>query len=131
MRFRTVGITIAAILTISSVAQAATVTVVQGSVSINRGAGFKPVSGGTGAAAGDRVKAGKDSAAQIAYEGGCVVEVAAGQVVTVAAAAPCAAGSASFLGGGVAPVVVGAAVIGGAVAAIAASSGDDDKPLSP
>lgn len=123
------------IAVISTAASAATVTVVSGTVAINRGSGFKPVSGGTGAAAGDRIKAAANSSAQIVYENGCVVEVAADQVVTVAPAAPCVQGagaSAGLFGGGiVGPALIGAAVVGGAVAVISASNDDNDKPISP
>jgi hypothetical protein len=135
MRISLVVITAVVSLAVSGAASAATVTAVQGKVSINRGAGFKPVAGGTGAAAGDRVMVGKDSAGQIVYENGCTVEVAAGQVITVAAKPPCGAAGADagFLtGGGAAPVIVGVAVVAGAVAAIASSNDDDnDKPASP
>ncbi len=127
--------TIAAVLSyaaLSCAASAATVTSVQGNVSINRGAGYAPVNSGTGAASGDKVMAAKNSVGQIAYDNGCVVEVLAGQVVTVLADPPCATG-ASFLGGGIGPVIIGAVVVGGAVAAIAASGNDsdDDAPASP
>jgi hypothetical protein len=114
----------------STVSFAATVNTVQGKISVNRGTGFKPVSGGTGAAPGDKVMAGPNSSGQIVYDSGCVVEVAAGSVVTVMAAPPCAAGSA-FLGAGAetfVPVVAAAAVVGGGLAAISASSDGSPAP---
>ena len=118
-------------------ASAATVTVVEGNVSINRGAGFKPVNGGTGAAKGDRVMAAANSVGQITYDNGCVEEVRAGRTVTVKEPPPCVPGAtgdaAGILGGGVAPVVIGAALVGGVVAAIASgnNSGGGDAPASP
>ena len=62
---------------------AATVEVIQGQVSINRGEGFKPAAGSIEARIGDLVMASPGGKARIVYLGGCAVDVGPGAVVAV------------------------------------------------
>ncbi len=73
----------------SSSALAASVEVVQGQVSLNRGAGYTRVSGLTKAKAGDMVMASPNGRARVAYGNGCILEVEPGTVVTVPPDANC------------------------------------------
>lgn len=132
MRVSVIVVAALACAAASGAALAATVTTIEGNISINRGSGFKPVTGGgTGAASGDKVMAGKNSTGQIVYENGYVVEVKAGEVVTVQAQPPSQAGALALGGDAVVPVVAGVAVAGGVIAAVAASNDDGDSPASP
>ncbi len=90
MHYKTLTTTVAILaLSASSIAQAATLGSVSGSVLVNQGNGF--VAAKVGALqAGDTIMSRKDGNAVIAYDGGCTVKVAPGSVVTVAAKSPCA-----------------------------------------
>jgi hypothetical protein len=83
--FIAVGLIAAAIGTPPSLAAsgAATVEVIQGQVSINRGEGFKPAAGSIEARIGDLVMASPGGKARIVYSGGCAVDVHPGAVVAV------------------------------------------------
>jgi hypothetical protein len=63
-------------------AEAALLTNVHGTVTVNRGDGFRPAQGGAPVAPGDRVRV-NDGSADILYDNGCTVRVGAGQMVAV------------------------------------------------
>jgi hypothetical protein len=67
----------------SAASSAATVKIIQGQVSINRGDGFKPATGTVEARVGDLVMANPGGKGRIVYSGGCVVDVYPGAVVAV------------------------------------------------
>ena len=62
---------------------AAVVQSVNGTVLVNRGAGFKPVTGTSQLSAGDVVMAKEGSSANIVYADGCSIRVAPGTVASV------------------------------------------------
>ena len=102
----------------------ASIQLVQGAVSVNRGGGYQPVVDWVAASPGDLVMAGPNGSGKITYEDGCVVEVTPGAVVAVQEKSPCSTGAT-----GVRPVYLlgGAAIVGGIVAgAIALSDGGGD-----
>ena len=68
-------------------AEAALLSNVQGTVTVNQGDGFKPASGGAVVSPGDRVRVASGSA-DIVYDNGCAVHVWAGQVVAIQYAPP-------------------------------------------
>ena len=72
---------------------AATLEPTQGSLSINRGKGFRPVSHRIVAHAGDAVMVGPGGSARLVYADGCKVDVVPGTVLTVTQLSPCASGS--------------------------------------
>lgn len=110
-------------------AQAATVEVNQGPVSLNRGAGFLAISGATNAKAGDQVMVGPAGRAKISYGEGCILEIEPQSVVVVPADSACAAGQKSA---GANPYLIGGAiVVGGAAAAVLLSGGGSSKSASP
>jgi hypothetical protein len=105
---------------------AASVEVVQGQVSLNRGSGYAKVSGITQANAGDVVMASPNGRARVAYGTGCMLEVEPGMVVTVPQDQLCQSG---FLGQGATGYVLGGmAVAAGATAVILVAK---DKSASP
>jgi hypothetical protein len=114
-------------------AEAAMLTNVEGSVSLNRGDGYRPTGGG-GVVPGDRVRTVAGSAS-IVYENGCSTWVGPHQTVAVLASPPPCAGGAKD--GGVAapdlgapPLLVGGLLVGGAVGLAIALSNNHD-PHSP
>ena len=113
----------------SASAMAASVDVVQGQVSINRGAGYTRISGVTQAKAGDMVMASPNGRARVAYGNGCMLEVEPGMVVTVPPDTSC---NPSMLGSHHTHYIIGGLVIAGGVgAAILLSQDNDDKSSSP
>ena len=82
---------VAAVLSLSSVASAATVDAVNGKVLINRGDGFQPATSGTQAKAGDLLMANAGGSAKLVYPGGCQVSIIPGRVVSVGNQPPCTA----------------------------------------
>jgi hypothetical protein len=78
---------------LNSAAWATTVEPGQGELSINRGAGFKPVKSQVNAQVGDSVMVGPGGSAIVVYEDGCKVSVQPGAVTTIAPLSPCASGS--------------------------------------
>lgn len=107
-------------------AQAATVTVLSGPVSLNKGNGFKSVGSSASAAGGDIVMAGASGQAEITYEDGCKQTVNSGETVSVADVSPCQLGG---LADPMTTLVVGglaAAAVVGLVAAVT-----DNGPSSP
>ncbi len=117
----------------ASQAQATTVSVFpregtpKGSLLINRGAGYQPLTQAATAQTGDAVMATGGGAATIVYEDGCRVEVtSATSVVVVVETSPCKPGVLPQTGGVPAGIyAVGAAIVGGAIAAIVILGGDD------
>ena len=79
------------LLTVPSLA--ATVDSVRGQVSINRGDGFRRVTGTVQANIGDSVMVSPNGKARVVYPDGCAVEVNPGAVVTITALSPCKASS--------------------------------------
>ncbi|ADP69672.1 hypothetical protein Rvan_0386 [Rhodomicrobium vannielii ATCC 17100] len=77
----------ASVLTIGAGANAATLSYVEGAVSVNRGNGYAPAGAGTFLAPGDRIRVSAGSA-DIAYENGCVAKVGAGQTTVVPSTPP-------------------------------------------
>jgi hypothetical protein len=69
---------------------AAAVTPEQGIVLVNRGSGYQNVTGPTNVNPGDILVVNPGGSAQLAYDDGCFVPVAVGQIVTVGAKSPCA-----------------------------------------
>lgn len=82
---RSISIALMASLAASG-AQAAGLTNVQGTVTIDWGSGYMPALGGV-VGAGARIYAGQGSAV-VVYENGCTVKVAPGQTVAVLITAP-------------------------------------------
>ena len=104
-------------LFVSSSAFAASLEAVRGEVSINRGEGFKRVTGPTEARAGDLLMASPGGSAKLVYSDGCPVRVIPGTVVRVGAKSPCKAMYYAGLvapppgGLGIWPFLVGAPVV--------------------
>jgi hypothetical protein len=119
-------------IVVSSAAGAATVDDIQGRILVDRGDGFKRISGPIGARPGTRVMANPGGSATIIYDNGCRELVEPGAVVTVKREGPCQVG-------GVSPYVAGAVVIGGGAAlaiglsnrSSRTSSSQADRPASP
>jgi hypothetical protein len=140
-----------------SAASAASLEAIAGTVLVNKGQGFRPVTGRTEIGGGDAVMANAGGSAEIVYQDGCRSRVEPGRVVAVASTprngslkdapvelSPCSGGPAAQSGtigtsataadpglaalGAVDPnLLIGAGVVGGAVAAAIALSG----PSSP
>lgn len=112
-----------------SSAQASLLTGIAGSVSLNTGEGFKPVTEATSVSPGDRVRTGNGSA-EIVYDNGCSVKIGAGQVVLVLTAAPtCSSENGSFPS--MATLAVGGLVVVGGIGAAVLFTGSSSKPASP
>jgi hypothetical protein len=125
-------VSVAICIALTSAASAATVTVLSGKVSINRGDGFSQVSSTTSAKPGDLVMAGMAGTGEIIYDNGCRQPVQPGSVVTVAASPPCktpaqengwVTQTTEEQKPNMLPYVLGAAAIGGGVVAVVALSG--------
>lgn len=142
----------------SSAAYAATLDTIVGTVLVNKGKGFRPVTANTDIAAGDSVMVKDVSGADIVYENGCRIHVNPGTIATVFAKrkglgnpsglSQCQeygydnTGSTTGTGnlttldpglpgpGGIDPatVIIGGAVVGGAVAAVIALTDDGASP---
>jgi hypothetical protein len=116
-------------------AQAAMLANVEGSVSLNRGDGYRPTGGGP-VVGGERVRTAKGSAS-IVYENGCSTWVGPHQTVAVLASPPPCEGAMATRDGGPAgpdlgsqPVLIGGLVVGGAVG-LAIALGNNHDPHSP
>lgn len=114
-----------AVVLASECAQAATVGVVGGPVSVNTGNGFKPIRASANVAAGDLVMAGAGGSAEITYDDGCKQTVNAGETVSVAATSPCKAGA---LGNPMEVLVLGGLATAVVIGGIAAVSDDGASP---
>jgi hypothetical protein len=84
-----IAIVLSATLAVSG-AQAALLTNIQGTVTVNHGYGYEPAGVGGPVGPGDRVHAGEGSA-DIVYENGSTVSVRSGQTVIVQSTAPASA----------------------------------------
>jgi hypothetical protein len=131
------GSAVVASIFLCSPSWSATVEVVKGGVLINRGEGFRPVTGAAEARSGDQVMASPDGSARIIYADGCPIPVNPGAVITVSAKSPCTAFAQRVTPAGGAPEeglgaagAVGSVVAAGVIAAIL-SLKDDDSPASP
>jgi hypothetical protein len=117
-------------------AQAATLTNVEGAVSVSHGGAYAPAAMGAKVSPGDRIRTGKGSA-NIVYENGYAQRVGPNQVVAVQHTPPQPGSeSASFaptIGAG--GLLVGGAVVGGGVAVAVAvtnsNSGSSKNSVSP
>jgi hypothetical protein len=119
---------IIATISFSAASMAATVTNIQGSVFVNTGTGFQPVTGSVQAGPGATVMASPGGSAKIIYSD-CVVRVDPGMVVTITES-PCAPPSpgsppTTLTGVGIG---VGAAAI---ITVIAVNAFKSTKPASP
>ncbi len=131
---KSISIAVIAALMASS-AEAALLTNVQGTVTVNRGDGYSPAGAGSVILPGDRVRAGEGSA-DIVYENGCTMRVGPGQTSIVLYAAPdCNGGSKdAAVDTGISTgtlLIGGVLVVGGAVAGGIALSQTSSKPASP
>jgi hypothetical protein len=114
---------ILASFTVASPALAASVQDLQGTVQVDRGNGFRTVTGSQIVADGNRVMVGNTGGATIVYDNGCRERVKPGQIVVVSTPACQAANvdggaNAGGLGGVGASATTGAALVGGMVIAI-------------
>ncbi len=130
---RTVFLAAALVACLASPSLAATLEVVGSTVAINKGSGFKPVTGIVDAQPGDRINVANGGSANVVYTDGCTIrlgEQAGRSALTVPAT--CKAGpvalsppASSVLPG----VVIGGVIAGGVILAISGS--DSNKPTSP
>ena len=131
MRVASFSLAFLAAVCSSGLANAATVTALQGQVLVNAGQGYRLVDGSAQLGPGGTVVANPGAVAQVVYGGGCAISVQPGSVYLIAAQAPCQAGEptppaaappaqaqggSSWGGGTTALIVGGAAVAGGAAA---------------
>jgi hypothetical protein len=114
-------------------AAAATLSNVEGKVSVNRGGGFQPASTGTALSSGDRVRASSSGSANIVYENGCSTRVGPSQVAVVLATPPACQG-ASLVGyapagfdPGADTLIVGGLIVGAGVGIAVAASNDNNS----
>lgn len=121
---------LAALLMMAGAAQAATVQVTGGSVSLNKGNGFTAIVGAAEALPGDTVMTGANGEADIVYANGCTVHVGPSQSATIGEPPVCNAAGLAAPGTG---TMLGAVVIVGAVAGavVFGVSNSNDKPASP
>jgi hypothetical protein len=120
-------------LVVSPCAYAATVYATLGQVLVNKGQGYKQVSGSTEAEPGTTVVVNPGSHAQVVYPDGCRVPVIPGAVYAVAPQSPCATegtGETGGIGLSTTTLVVGGVVVAGAAAAALLLT-QKSKPASP
>ena len=118
-----------------SSAQSAILEGIQGEVLVNRGGGYRFVSGTVELRPGDMIIANTGGSAQLSYNGGCTVLLEAGAVITVAEQPPCLTTQASAgpTTPGLTPgaLAIGAVVIGAGVGAAVLLGNGKDKAASP
>jgi hypothetical protein len=73
---------------------AATVTPIEGTVQVNTGSGFRPVSGAVEVTAGSSVMVSPNGKGKISYSDGCKTALHAGSVAVIPPVSPCAKGQA-------------------------------------
>jgi hypothetical protein len=117
---------------LATYAQAATLTNVEGAVSVSHGGAYTPVPMGAKVVPGDRIRTGDGSSASIVYENGYAQKVGPNQVAAVQHTPPQPGSeSASFAPPvGLGALAIGGAVIGGTVAvaaAVTSSSNSNSK----
>jgi hypothetical protein len=117
MRVVLVVVSVLSSLVASPWAYAATVNATVGQVLVNRGQGYKQVSGSTEAGPGTTVVANPGSSAQVVYPDGCTVTVNPGSVYAIAPQSPCATGGTGGTGLSTTTLVVGGVAVAGAGAA--------------
>jgi hypothetical protein len=126
-----IGIALVSGVAFLSAAQAATVSPIEGTTSLNSGGGFKRITRETTAGPQDRVMTGANGSARIVYDNGCVVTLSNNQSVAVGDAPDCRTAW---------PedhrlLAIGAVAAAGAGIAIAIANDDDHhhrrKPHSP
>ena len=131
MRKNFLGCAIA--LCVATPSLAATLEVVGGGVSINKGSGFKTVTGLVDAQPGDRITVAKGGSANIVYADGCTIRLGEQAERSVLEVPATCNASPVALSPPPSSVVTGL-VIGGAIAGsviLATSGNDNDKPASP
>lgn len=111
---------------LASAAQAASVSVLSGPVSLNKGGGFRSISSSASAVGGDLVMAGAGGQAEITYDDGCKQTVNSGETVSVAEVSPCQLG---VLADPMSTLVLGGLTAAAVVGLVAAVS--DSGPSSP
>jgi hypothetical protein len=99
VRLASISLAVLAALLSGGLAQAATVTAVQGQVLVSTGQGYRLVDGSIYLGPGATVVANPGAVAHVAYGGGCTVTVQPGSVYQVAAQAPCQPGQPNQTGG--------------------------------
>jgi hypothetical protein len=124
MRFVRVGVAVISTFCLVSPAFAATVQVTSGEVFIDRGTGYRTVSGTATAKPGDTVMAKVGGTAVVIYDDGCRQQVDVGSVVTVSETSPCGGTGALYPDH---TLLIGGLVVGGVVGLAIALSDDDDK----
>jgi hypothetical protein len=97
MRLLASVVSVISALSLGTSAFAATVTVTQGQVLVNRGQGYQAVVGSTEIGAGATVVANPGAVAQVVYSSLCAVTVKPGTVYTIAAQPPCPTGGSTAL----------------------------------
>ena len=73
---------------------AATVTPIEGTLQVNTGSGFRPVSGAAEVAAGSSVMVSPNGKGKISYSDGCKTSLHPGSVAVIPPVSPCAKGQA-------------------------------------
>jgi len=125
--FRTIVSVVVVLSLFVSSAESASLSNVQGAVSVSTGHGFLPVSDGAVLAPGTIVRTDEGAAVSIVYENGCSVPLGSRQQMAVLEAPPpCQAPAFDFSGAfgdiSVGDILIGIAVIGSLIAIIVASS---------
>ena len=103
----------------------ATVQTMEGTLSLNRGAGYVEVLSWAEAPSGSQVMANPGSSGKIIYSDGCEINVSPGSVYTIQDSSPC--GSGVLRGGSARNYVIGGLVVAGGTVAIIALTGGDDS----
>lgn len=128
MRASRVQVACVLTLFLGTTVEAATVNVVSGPISVNKGNGFKAIRHSATAMAGDLVLAGTGGSAEITYDDGCKQTVNSGETVSISAPSPCKMGTLDDpMSNLVLTGLVGAAVAGGIIAV----TKDSSRPASP
>ena len=127
MRFGFALAAVAAAMSLAGPALAATVNATSGQVLLNRGEGYRLITGSTHGDPGNTVVANPGGSGQIVYDDGCVEDVLPGSAVTIAAESPCKSG---LLGLNGTTYAIGAVIVGGGIGA-AILLGKKDGSSSP
>lgn len=112
-------------------ASAATISVTQGSVSVNTGNGFRPVTGSATINPGDRIMIPPNGQATVVFNDGCSVQLSTAQTLIVPQASPCATAGQNNPLANAGGWIVGGAVVGGGILLATQLNNKDDKPASP
>lgn len=111
-------------------AVAASVAPVNGAVLVNRGQGFRQISGATTVSTGDTIMVRPGGSARITYPGGCWIPVEPGNVLTVPPEDHCVLGLNNVTG---TDLLTGAAIAGAIAGGVLLLHGDNGAtaPASP